>query len=168
MIIPLCLEKFRWVPVAMVGVLKAGAAFVPVDASHPQQPLQQVCQDVHAPLVLCSKQTSITAANLGPRWMEIDSTQLPHQTVVECGLPDVKVTPQNAAYATVTTSGSMGKSKGVEIRHSSIAAVSTHLACAIYGLHAARIPIRAPCLRCQALVIKRQKQIGILTQGLIS
>lgn len=117
--IPLCFEKSRWVPVAIVGVLKAGAAFVPLDASHPEQRLRQVCQDVNAPIVLCSKKTSTRAASLLPWNMEID-TVLSSKMVNECRAPDTSVAPHNAAY-TMFTSGSTSKPKGVVIEHSSLA-----------------------------------------------
>lgn len=42
--VPLCFEKSLWTTVAMLGVMKAGAAFVLVDASLPEPRLQSITQ----------------------------------------------------------------------------------------------------------------------------
>ncbi|KAM0309774.1 hypothetical protein ACHAPQ_012547, partial [Fusarium lateritium] len=52
--IPLCFEKSAWAPISMLAVLKAGAAFVPVDPSHPPERINFLIHNVDAKLVLCS------------------------------------------------------------------------------------------------------------------
>ncbi|KAJ5642798.1 hypothetical protein N7490_006798 [Penicillium lividum] len=41
--VPLCFEKSRWTTVAMLGVMKAGGAFVLLDLSHPPARLRGIC-----------------------------------------------------------------------------------------------------------------------------
>lgn len=115
----LCLEKSGWVPVAVLGVLKAGAAFVLLDTSQPVGRLQQICENVQAPLVVCSKRTSAIAATMGVPTMEINSHLLEDSDA--CHMPTDVVTPNNAAYI-IFTSGSTGTPKGVVIEHRSLVA----------------------------------------------
>ncbi|VUC26266.1 unnamed protein product [Clonostachys rosea] len=46
-LVPLFFEKSRWTPVAMLGVMKAGAASVAVDTSHPPARLFAIAQQAH-------------------------------------------------------------------------------------------------------------------------
>ncbi|KAK2600115.1 hypothetical protein QQS21_005130 [Conoideocrella luteorostrata] len=57
-LIPLLFEKSSWVPVSMLAVLKSGAGFVPLDASHPPSRLQEIIRQANAPVVLISKETA--------------------------------------------------------------------------------------------------------------
>jgi non-ribosomal peptide synthetase component F len=52
--VPLCFEKSMYNVISMIGVLKAGGAFVPLDHTHPQGRLKHFVEDVGAKLVLCS------------------------------------------------------------------------------------------------------------------
>ncbi|OJZ79485.1 hypothetical protein ASPFODRAFT_149016, partial [Aspergillus luchuensis CBS 106.47] len=54
MFVPLCFEKSCWTVVALLAVLKAGAAFVLLDPSQPQSRLQELCASVNARLILSS------------------------------------------------------------------------------------------------------------------
>jgi non-ribosomal peptide synthetase component F len=53
-IVPLCFEKSMWTVVAMLAVLKAGGAFVPLDPEHPESRHQEVFQQTAATIVLTS------------------------------------------------------------------------------------------------------------------
>lgn len=44
MLVPICFEKSMWTSVAMLGVMKAGAAFVAMDAGQPEQRLRAIVQ----------------------------------------------------------------------------------------------------------------------------
>jgi amino acid adenylation domain-containing protein/non-ribosomal peptide synthase protein (TIGR01720 family) len=52
--VPFCFEKSTFAIVAMLAVLKAGAAFVPLDPAHPVARLQEIVGDCAASVVLCS------------------------------------------------------------------------------------------------------------------
>ncbi|RYP90225.1 hypothetical protein DL770_003646 [Monosporascus sp. CRB-9-2] len=51
-LVPLCFEKSIWAPIAMLGVLKAGGAFVLLDHSLPEQRLQAIVQQLNANFIL--------------------------------------------------------------------------------------------------------------------
>ena len=48
MLVPICFEKSMWTIVAMLGILKAGGAFVPIDPSHPVSRRQALVEEVGA------------------------------------------------------------------------------------------------------------------------
>jgi amino acid adenylation domain-containing protein/non-ribosomal peptide synthase protein (TIGR01720 family) len=52
--VPFCLEKSAFAVVAMLAILKAGAAFVPLDPAHPVGRLREIVADCSASVILCS------------------------------------------------------------------------------------------------------------------
>ncbi|PVH90162.1 acetyl-CoA synthetase-like protein [Periconia macrospinosa] len=52
--VPLCFEKTMWTVVAMLAVLKAGGAFVPLDPEHPKSRHEEILRQTDATLVLAS------------------------------------------------------------------------------------------------------------------
>ncbi|KAM4058623.1 AMP-binding enzyme [Hirsutella rhossiliensis] len=55
-VVPLCFEKSLWTTVAMLGVLKAGGAFVLLDPGLPERRLEKLCQQMHATIAITSTQ----------------------------------------------------------------------------------------------------------------
>ncbi|OCK77489.1 acetyl-CoA synthetase-like protein [Lepidopterella palustris CBS 459.81] len=113
------MEKSSLYPVSVLAVLKAGAAFVPLDPSHPMQRLQQLVQDVQPFVIISSTSLSRKAHELGKHVLLADSIQAES---LEQPLPAIQslANPSNAAYI-IFTSGSTGKPKGVIIEHAAIA-----------------------------------------------
>lgn len=52
--VPFCFEKSTFAVVAMLAILKAGAAFVPLDPAHPIARLKEVVGDCEAGVIVCS------------------------------------------------------------------------------------------------------------------
>lgn len=116
--VPLCFDKSCWTVVAILGVLKAGVAFVLLDLSQPLSRLQELCASVDAKLVLSSVDNESRSQQLADSVVVLSSTlEFPSL----CDLYDPGSTaiamPQNAAYASFT-SGSTGKPKAVVVEHS--------------------------------------------------
>ncbi|KAF2475448.1 acetyl-CoA synthetase-like protein, partial [Lindgomyces ingoldianus] len=53
-IVPLFFEKSKWNLVAMLSVLYAGGAFLPLDPANPKQRLQYLVESTNANILLCS------------------------------------------------------------------------------------------------------------------
>jgi amino acid adenylation domain-containing protein/non-ribosomal peptide synthase protein (TIGR01720 family) len=122
--VPLCFEKCIWTVVAILAVLKAGAAFVLLDSGHPDQRLETICRDVGSPLLLSSPTQAERCARLSSTVVVVGGTQDLWRGLCPAGssplLPAATQTgPNNAAYA-VYTSGSTGKPKGIIIEHRSL------------------------------------------------
>ncbi len=88
--------------VAMLGILKAGAAYLPLDPSYPRERLAWMLEDSGAPLVL-------TQESLDARWDEIAAAE---------GDPPGS-SPADPAYV-IYTSGSTGRPKGVVVPHRAV------------------------------------------------
>ncbi len=114
--VPLCFEKSKWVPVAMLGVLKAGGAFVLLDPSHPIQRMQEICCAVEATVIVTSKEQAADVAKLNLEVILVDDNKDSWPKVLGDSKAEAK--PANAAYS-MFTSGTSGIPKGVVIEHRS-------------------------------------------------
>ena len=107
--------------VGLLGILRSGAAWVPLDATHPPARLaDQVAQAV-ATAVVCSRATRATAALLGDLEvldLEVDLDQDGDQTPGGSAddEPAPRVGPDDLAYV-IFTSGTTGRPKGVPVTH---------------------------------------------------
>lgn len=130
--VPLCMEKSRWVAVAMLAVTKAGGAFILLDPSHPIPRLQQICQDTYATTLFSSVATFDLAKQLGCRHVlpvgagdKGASTNIPRESDSDDDNNDGVLVPRqarpNSALYAVFTSGSTGKAKGVVIENGAFA-----------------------------------------------
>jgi len=111
----ICLRRSLELPVAILAVLKAGAACVPLDPAYPKERLTYMLEDSEASLVLSqpgllSEVTDFEAevVNLEPDWkLFADESRENVRSNVE---------PENLAYV-IYTSGSTGKPRGVLLTH---------------------------------------------------
>lgn len=115
-LIGLCLPRTDDLLVAALAILKAGAAYVPLDPAYPEQRIALMIEDSAVPLIVTR---SDFAARLpkGPRLLcldtEADLSQRPGTN------PEVAVEPAHLAYV-IYTSGSTGRPKGVMVEHRNV------------------------------------------------
>lgn len=57
-VIPVCFKKSLWTAMAILGVLRAGAAFTLLGPYYPLARLQGICEDVKAQVILASREQS--------------------------------------------------------------------------------------------------------------
>jgi amino acid adenylation domain-containing protein len=115
----ICMERNLQLAVALLGILKAGAAYVPLDPNYPPERLKYMLKASGAGALLTQEKLLPLldfypgkVVNLDLSWNEIND-ESPEN-------PETIVLPENLAYV-IYTSGSTGKPKGVAIRHSSAA-----------------------------------------------
>ncbi|PTB42650.1 hypothetical protein M441DRAFT_456848, partial [Trichoderma asperellum CBS 433.97] len=114
--VPVCFEKSIWTIVAILGVLKAGAAFVSMDPSHPVNRLETIINDVEAIVVLSSEKTStIFSESIKKKICVVDAKTIASFAEVD-DILETGVMLHNAAYV-IFTSGSTGNPKGAIIEH---------------------------------------------------
>ncbi|OJJ08464.1 hypothetical protein ASPVEDRAFT_77120 [Aspergillus versicolor CBS 583.65] len=130
--VPIFASKSRWVPVAMLAVALAGAAFVPLDTTHPMSRLRDICASCEAPIVLTLEQQVSDAERLGPEVVPID-VHVPDSLDGQDGEPEVTLHPFNPRKPLymMYTSGSTGTPKGVMIDHRALASTASGFASAI-------------------------------------
>ena len=116
--VALYLERSLDMVVAILGVLKAGGCYVPMDLAYPRERLAFMLEDAAAPVLLTQEallpQLPAHAAKvvcLDSEWDEI-STE-PAST------PKSGASRENAAYI-IYTSGSTGRPKGVIVTHHNV------------------------------------------------
>lgn len=120
--VPLCFEKSIWVVVAMLAVLKAGGAFVPL-APPPEHPLSRhkdIFDQTKARVVLASERYATLWSGSHPLVVPIGQHFI-HQLANKRHSPKTAagVHPHNPAYI-IFTSGSTGIPKGVVLEHQAV------------------------------------------------
>ncbi|KAL2802051.1 hypothetical protein BJX63DRAFT_438242 [Aspergillus granulosus] len=120
--VPLCFEKSIWAVVATLAVLKAGAASVPLDASHPLPRLKQIIRQVNATVVITSTRHLKMLEGASERVITV-SESLIMQLSNRNEVADAHVLPHHLAYV-LFTSGSTGSPKGCIINHQALAAAA--------------------------------------------
>jgi len=106
------------VVIAVLAVLKAGAAFMSLDPALPPERLAVMWEDARPKFVLCSDAGVPGLAGCGCQALRLET--LEHEIARQSteNLPDIAV-PANAAYA-MFTSGSTGRPKAVVVTHRSL------------------------------------------------
>lgn len=103
-LVAISLEQSEWLMVAILGVLKSGAAYVPIDSEYPTSKIEYIKSDSNCKVLIDQKEldafkTRYTKYSKNPISLEVESESL--------------------AYV-IYTSGSTGNPKGVMIEHHSL------------------------------------------------
>jgi amino acid adenylation domain-containing protein/non-ribosomal peptide synthase protein (TIGR01720 family) len=116
--IGIALERSADMIVALLAVLKSGAAYVPLDPAYPSARLSTMIEDSGVALVLTqSTVRSQLPLPAGLAVLEMDSWQAsPAARLQPEHDPDVRLSPHHLAYV-IYTSGSTGQPKGVAVAH---------------------------------------------------
>ncbi len=116
-IVPVLMERSAEMVIALYGILKAGAAYLPLDPEYPEQRLHYILQQADAKLALCQQRFTAQLPSALER-LAVDSEweSIAGRENTRPGLP---VSPDNLAYV-IYTSGSTGDPKGVMIEHRAI------------------------------------------------
>ncbi|MFA5956078.1 MupA/Atu3671 family FMN-dependent luciferase-like monooxygenase [Hyphomicrobium sp.] len=110
----ICIERSIEMVVAALGILKAGAAYVPMDPSYPAERLAIMLEDTRARVVVT---TSDLSSKLPPGLNLIFADAVTRHGNTE--RPRSAVTGNNLAYV-IFTSGSTGRPKGVMLEHRNV------------------------------------------------
>ncbi|MEU1312707.1 amino acid adenylation domain-containing protein [Streptomyces cinnamoneus] len=109
------LERSHRMPGWIIGILKAGAAYVPLDPTYPRERLHYMVADAQVKILVGDPEQAAVCGLDGVRVID-PGTPAPAATPV--GTPD----PQDPAYV-IYTSGSTGRPKGCVVTHANVLAL---------------------------------------------
>ena len=107
--------------IAILGILKAGATYVPISPEFPPQRITQILSDARITTVLTQKRVYDTIMSLPniQNFVVVDDPNDPLTQHVQTLNTHIHNTPDDLAYI-IFTSGSTGKPKGVMISHRNV------------------------------------------------
>jgi amino acid adenylation domain-containing protein len=117
-LVGICLDRTIDLVVALLGVLKAGGSYVPIDPQYPRERMRYMLSDAAAPLLLTERALAPDPGIAGTAVILMDEAGAlldaqPDENPVSA------VTPENLAYV-IYTSGSTGNPKGTLVTHRNV------------------------------------------------
>lgn len=127
-IVPILFEKSAWTIIAMLAIMKAGAAFAPVDPTQAEDRRRRILKQTGARFILTSErysnlviQDEYQVIPVGPATIDM------HLTMDEMeDLPSLPLVSPNALMCVMFTSGSTGEPKGVALEHRAVVTSCYH------------------------------------------
>ncbi len=123
----LCLERTLDLPVAILGALAAGGAYLPLDPESPPERLRFILEDARAPVVVTTRELARRLGETPARLVRLDGGTEAADDDAARGRPPAPWVPStedgaladSAAYV-IYTSGSTGRPKGVVVGHRAV------------------------------------------------
>ncbi|MDQ6813616.1 MAG: AMP-binding protein, partial [Bacteroidota bacterium] len=125
MLVPVFIERGVDMMIAILGILKAGAAYVPIDVDYPVDRITFIIRDTCAPLVVVSENSRSKIEGLVPVRTVDTSVDKKNGIPVQTQNLSTVIKPDQLAYI-IYTSGSTGLPKGVMIEHTSVVNLIEH------------------------------------------
>ncbi|NLG50016.1 MAG: amino acid adenylation domain-containing protein, partial [Chloroflexi bacterium] len=118
-LVGICVERSLEMIVSMLGVLKAGGAYLPLDPDYPPERLAYMLQDAQASVLLTQERLLARLPASGARMICLDRdwASIAQESAAR---PSSAVSSDNLAYV-IYTSGSTGRPKGTLLRHRGLA-----------------------------------------------
>ncbi|HVG08475.1 MAG TPA: non-ribosomal peptide synthase/polyketide synthase [Thermoanaerobaculia bacterium] len=111
-LVAVCLERSPEMLSALLGVLKAGGAYIPLDPTYPAERIAWVLEDSRASVLLTQGSLVDMLPSHGSRRIVLDQTDLSAESEAD---PTPLAGPESLAYV-IYTSGSTGRPKGAAVR----------------------------------------------------
>ncbi|HWS85807.1 MAG TPA: amino acid adenylation domain-containing protein [Pyrinomonadaceae bacterium] len=143
-VVGLCVDRSPDMLVGLFGILKSGAAFLPLDPGQPRQRLAFMLAETRAAVVLTQRPLLDALPSHGARPVLLDEGREDEARESAENLPPASL-PENVAYV-IYTSGSTGRPKGVAVEHRSVAHLVGALRGSVYAGREAplRVSLNAP------------------------
>lgn len=125
-LVGLCLDRSIDTVVAILGVLKSGGAYVPMDPVYPAERMRLIVEDARCPVVIthvAQRERFEADDNTAILVLDAIDTDLGHYSIEN---PASETTENDLAYV-IYTSGSTGKPKGALIYHRNVTRLFTSM-----------------------------------------
>ena len=118
-VVGLCTTRSANMVVGLLGILKSGAAYVPLDPGYPTDRLAVMIEDASVPILLTERAAEASLPTSSARIVRLDA-DWPVVSQTSGDDPAPLGTPDDLAYV-IFTSGSTGRPKGVMVSHRNVA-----------------------------------------------
>jgi tyrocidine synthetase-3 len=115
--VAICVDRSIEMMISILGILKAGAAYLPLSPENPAERLKSIINDANPKLILTSRDSSLNIPE-GNQIVFVDDI-IENPLSRNSSNPNLKISSKNLAYI-LYTSGSTGTPKGVMIEHHSV------------------------------------------------
>ncbi len=123
-LVALCVPRGMEFVIVLLGILKSGAAYLPLDPDYPVQRLRRIA-GVARPQLLLTQELLAQRLDLQLPTLRLDA-DAPLIAAASAADPASVASPQDPAYV-IFTSGSTGDPKGVVVTHANLVRLFTHL-----------------------------------------
>lgn len=114
-IVGICLERKAHLIISLLGILKAGFAYVPLDPSYPKDRLEFMINNSQLSVIITQESLQNNLPNYPTIIVNLDQDQ---DKINQCSIEKIELIPDSNKLAYIIyTSGSTGTPKGVEILH---------------------------------------------------
>ncbi|MBS0975085.1 non-ribosomal peptide synthetase [Serratia rubidaea] len=114
--IPLLAQRTPQLIIGMLAIVKAGAAYIPLDSSYPEQRIKYIIEQSRSPIILSDHENN-NEKNQYDSVKLINIDTIPDEIVLTRQPVDI---PQQALAYVIFTSGTTGTPKGVMVEHLSL------------------------------------------------
>jgi len=122
-LVPVCLNRSTELLVALLAVLKTGAAYVPLDPASPKHRINSILEDIQPSVLISEASLLPLLERYQSQCFVLDRDPLAgsDNTAAETTVSPVEAPASDRLAYVIFTSGSTGKPKGVEISHGALA-----------------------------------------------
>jgi amino acid adenylation domain-containing protein len=114
--IPICVNRSFDMIIGILGIIKSGATYVPIDPLNPAERIRHIQDELKSVLAVSNAKSSRNVSG-DLVLLDIDWPLISREISVS---PEININPSDLIYI-IFTSGSTGKPKGVMIEHQSLA-----------------------------------------------
>ncbi|WP_129645515.1 non-ribosomal peptide synthetase [Peristeroidobacter agariperforans] len=120
--VAVCFERGLDMVVALLGALKAGGAYLPLDPNYPAERLQQMVEDATPPVVLTQQAlaSKLPASAAEVIVLDAQRDEIDRERATDLAPASIGLRPDHLLYV-IYTSGSTGRPKGTAMPHRSMA-----------------------------------------------
>lgn len=116
-LVGICVDRSVEMLIGLLGIFKAGGAYLPLDPAYPKERLSYILQDSKVSLLITQRKLQqIQDLSTNTQIILLEEIRLEEKRINN---PQVDIKPHHLAYV-IYTSGSTGQPKGVMIEHQSL------------------------------------------------